>query len=165
MLGLTSWSTCCYMSINCFLGERKGKFYKMLAVFLQQQEIVFRQVGIIFDISLWSLACPVLSVDGQSCLVLLGSWSQPNVPLKGLRPAKVLLSISPESLYPSGFSSTTPHLSSHSLFYYSGSSGSGAGVGGYYSYPNARFSQKLIAEKVLCCYGLPLVWYYILSTA
>lgn len=69
------------------------------------------------------------SDDGQSCMVFLGSWSQPNVPLKGLHPAKVLLSISPESLYPSGFSSTAPHLLSHSLLYYSGSSGSGAGVG------------------------------------
>ena len=40
----------------------RENFNKMLAVFLQQQEIAFRQVDITFDISLLSLACPVLSV-------------------------------------------------------------------------------------------------------
>lgn len=36
--------------------------------------------------------------------------------------------------------------------------------GDYYSYQGAKFSQKLIPEKVLCSYVLPLDWYYILSS-
>lgn len=63
ILGLTSWSTCCYMSINHFLGERKEELKTTVcAVFLQKQEVIFRQPRMTCDVSLLSLPCSVFSV-------------------------------------------------------------------------------------------------------
>lgn len=55
ILGLTSWSTCCYMSINHFLGERKEELKKTVCPVFPQKEVVFRQPGMTCDVSLLSL--------------------------------------------------------------------------------------------------------------
>lgn len=123
ILGLTSWSTCCYMSINHFLGESKEGLKTPCAAFLQNQGIVFRQPGITCDISHPSLPCPVYSVTMASPGWCSEGAGDTKVPLKWLLPAKVLLSLSPESLCPSGSSSATAHPFFHSLLCCSGCSG------------------------------------------
>lgn len=96
-----------------------------------------------------TLPC-LFSDPGQPWVVPWGSWWH-QCATERLLPAKVLLSISPESLCAPGSSPTTAHPFFHSLLCCSGSSG-GWGALQHQLYP------KLAPEKGLCCCGLSLVW-------